>query len=172
MPIALGAILLNPSTGAGSPTLRHLNVAARILGADDVSIANLFPIHTRSLDEIRVVGSTWESWLPARSELRRVISTADQILVGWGAGGLTGTSAQHLRRQIAWVYEALLERGCPVVSVGPDTRHPSRWHQYVSDRWGRTAGGTFEERLTQVLKPFDGIARGAPHGQSSEWHTP
>lgn len=35
--------------------------------------------------------------------------------------------------------------------VGGEPRHPSRWHQFVSDKHGRTTGGTFEERLVQVL---------------------
>jgi hypothetical protein len=35
--------------------------------------------------------------------------------------------------------------------LGGEPRHPSRWHQYVSDKYGRTSGGTFEERIKQVL---------------------
>jgi hypothetical protein len=36
--------------------------------------------------------------------------------------------------------------------VGGEPRHPSRWHQFVSDKYSRTTGGSFEERLDQVLE--------------------
>jgi hypothetical protein len=36
-------------------------------------------------------------------------------------------------------------------TVGGESRHPSRWHQYVSDKHARAGSGEFAERLKSVL---------------------
>jgi len=152
---SLGAILLNPPNGSGDATRRHLAAATRILGHDAFEIANLFPLATLSSGEVNELGSDWQTWVPAQAALRKTVGSSDEILLAWGIGEFNGATRQNFRRQKAWLLEELrcanVER---IWLVDNETRHPSRWHQFVSDRHGRTIGGTFEQRIGQVLRPM------------------
>lgn len=93
-----------------------------------------------------------EGWDVARRELVGALVGADALLAAWGVTGLTGDTGRWMRGQVEWLIERALESGLSQLwMVGGEPRHPSRWHQYVSDKHGRTAGGTFEERIAQVL---------------------
>lgn len=148
----LGALLLNPPTTDGRRTRRHLEVAASLLGCDFVEIANLFAISTKDVTAMNLVGRDVAGWLAARPELCGLIARADVLVAGWGVRGLSGLAAQHQRAQLRLITgHARLHGRTHVWTVGGQPRHPSRWHQFVSDRHGRTLGGSFSERLTCVL---------------------
>lgn len=151
----LVAILLNPPSGTGRSTTRHLAVAAHILGNMELAVVNLFATATKSIVEVNDVGRAPEGWLAARPGIRSAIGAADEVLVGWGIGGIHGAARQCMRRQIDWLINALPERLDAVWTIGGEPRHPSRWHQYVSDKHGRTEGGSFEQRLRAVLARRD-----------------
>lgn len=147
----LGAVLLNPPTGDGRPTLRHLAVAAELLGCESFQIANLSSLVTPSVTELNLGGRDWAGWQAARSGLSALVET-DEILVAWGVSGLSGAAALHRAAQTDWLLTSLQAAGRSTIwTVGGEPRHPSRWHQYVSDRHGRASGATFGARLRTVL---------------------
>jgi hypothetical protein len=148
----LGAVLLNPPTGSGRATHRHLEVAAELLGCDSVQIANLNDAATPSVVELNRTGREWTGWAAARRSLTALVADSDEILVGWGVSGLSGLAARHRTAQTTWLFDRLHAAGrCEIWTVGGEPRHPSRWHQYVSDRHGRASGDTFSDRLQTVL---------------------
>ena len=152
-PLVLGAILINPPLGNGGATHRHLNALREVLSCDLVQIANLLSVPTASTDEIREAGIGAGSWHRARPRVSELIQSADHIVLGWGLGGITGVARQHFHAQVRWVEGELTRRGegVPVWTVGDGPRHPSRWHQYVSDKHGRAVAGDLQERLRHVL---------------------
>src|SRR5580698_10304129 len=99
----LGALLLNPPVVGGVRTIRHLRVAADLLGCDRVEIANLFSIATRDVAGINEVGRSGDGWAAARPHLDRVIAASDQLLAGWGVSGLGGLAAQNQRIQLEYI---------------------------------------------------------------------
>ena len=148
----LSAILMNPPVGRGAASLRHLDVARRLLRCDELQISNLFSLSTASVTDITEAGQDLNDWTAAREPISRATGLADEIVLAWGLGGFNGIARQHFRTQVEWVVDDLARRGVDHVwTVGDRPRHPSRWHQFVSDRHGRTGGGTFEDRLRQVL---------------------
>lgn len=153
----LGAILLNPPLTTGAATMRHLRVAAEVLGCDDVQVANLFAIPTVSVTEINEAGRNAEGWEAARVQLARVIETSAELVAGWGVSGLHGPAAAHRQGQLAWLVDQLAARGQPlsIWTLNGEPRHPSRWHQYVSDRHGRASGPTLHDRLGSVLQQVE-----------------
>lgn len=152
-PAILGAILINPPLGNGRATHRHLNALREVLGCDLVQIANILSVPTSSTDDIRKAGVDVGLWHQTRPEVSKLIQSADHIVLGWGLGGITGAARQHFDAQVRWVEHELTRRreGVPVWTVGDRPRHPSRWHQYVSDRHGHAVVGDFQERLRHVL---------------------
>lgn len=152
-PAVLGAILINPPLGSGGATLRHLEALREVLECDLVQIANLLSVPTVSTDDIREAGVRLGSWRRARPQVRNLLQSADHIVLGWGLGGISGIARQHFNAQVRWVEQELARRGegVPVWTIGDGPRHPSRWHQYVSDRHGRTAQGSLQDRLRSVL---------------------
>ena len=97
--------------------------------------------------------ATVDGWLSARRELSSALGRATGVLGGWGVAGLTGDALQDQNEQVAWLRLEAIQAGVSTIwMVGGEPRHPSRWHQFVSDKYGRTKGGSFEERLDQVLK--------------------
>ena len=151
----LGALLLNPPLdGRGASTLRAIDVARRILNCDAVRVANLFSIPTKSVVEINLLGVDASGWRSAQADIRSLIAGSDALLAAWGVSGLHGRALAHRKAQVAWATE-LMDAECHtgVWTIRGQARHPSRWHQYVSDRRGRVAPGSFHERLSQVLHP-------------------
>ncbi|MFI8697002.1 DUF1643 domain-containing protein [Dietzia maris] len=149
----LTAVLLNPpSTSSGNRTRRAVQTAKRILGFADLRIVNLYSAPTRSITELN--SSSCESeWLSARPAIAQALSESDAFLAAWGLGGFSGETRVCFDRQIEWVADTAAESGHGHFwMVGDQARHPSRWHQFVSDRHQRTPGGSPEERLRYVLK--------------------
>ena len=148
----LGALLLNPPLLGGARTVGQLHVVAELLKCDNVEIANLFAIGTRDITAINEVGQTITGWAAARSRLCEVIAASDQLLAGWGVSGLAGAAAQNQRAQLDYVRNCAEDIGKDYIwTLNGEPRHPSRWHQYVSDRHGRAVGATSGERIAMVL---------------------
>lgn len=148
----LVAILLNPPlSSSGNRSLNAVNRVRQLLGYESVEVANLYTEATPSIVELGL-GEALEGWLNARPKLKAALQSADGLLGAWGVAGLAGTAQQERKRQVEWLRDEALQMGFNSIwMVGGEPRHPSRWHQYVSDKYGRTAGGTFEERLHQVV---------------------
>jgi hypothetical protein len=113
-------------------------------------MTNLCAVSTRSVVEINALDR--EAWDRARADLQFAIAGASAVLAGWGISGLGGEARGWMRAQVEWLTECAEVSGIDAFwMVGGRPRHPSRWHQYVSDKYGRTTGGRFEQRIAQVL---------------------
>lgn len=145
------ALLLNPpGSSSGQRTLGAVGRATTILGYDSYVVANLCNAATPTVVEL--THEPEDAWLGARADLRQKISAADALIAAWGLGGLTGPARHHSRAQVRWLIEQAVAAGhTEMWTVAGKPRHPSRWHQYVSDKHGRTSGGPFERRLEEVL---------------------
>lgn len=134
--------------------MRHLHVAADVLDCDGVQIANLFAIPTRSVTEINEAGRSATGWEAARPALEQALNTSAELVAGWGVSGLHGLAAAHFQAQTSWLHNWFCDGSRPpwIWTLNGEARHPSRWHQYVSDRHGRASGATFRERLASVLE--------------------
>lgn len=149
----LGAILLNPPVTSGARTLQHLQAAARSLDCDSVEIANLFAVPTRDVTAINAVGQSSTGWDLAQDRLREIITASDHLIAAWGVSGLSGHTARQQRKQLEFVFCAARDVGQEHIwTLNGEPRHPSRWHQYVSDRHARASGASLTERLAMVLK--------------------
>ena len=147
----LTAILLNPpACTTGTRSRSAVRRAATVLGYDEVRIANLCAAATPTVVELNKLDP--ESWKLARPTLQEALECADAMLAGWGVAGVTGKARHLLLAQVDWLYAQATSAGIRSIwMVGGKPRHPSRWHQYVSDKYGRTNGGTPDQRLRQVL---------------------
>lgn len=147
------AVLLNPpEITPGTRTRNAVALAAKVLGYESVTIANLSQVATPSVIELNEM-SCELSWLDARPPIVSALHQADGVLAAWGIAGMSGAGRRVRQAQADWLASEALAVGISSVwTVGGEPRHPSRWHQYVSDRHGRTTGGTFEQRLAQVLE--------------------
>jgi hypothetical protein len=123
------------------------------LGCEAVQIVNLCVVDTSTVVELNELEQTG-GWTEARKDLAQGIRGTVGLLAGWGVSGTTGSARRAREEQVVWLYQEAASAGIEHVwMVGGEPRHPSRWHQYVSDKYGRTSGGTFEQRLGQVLTP-------------------
>ncbi|MCC2309168.1 DUF1643 domain-containing protein [Cellulomonas chengniuliangii] len=129
-----------------------MELVAELLGCDVVMIANLCDAASQDLRGMRAVAAEAAPWMRARSSLQEALAASTMVLAGWGVAKPSGLAAQHQRQQLAWLSTAIEGAGHSTAwCVGGQPRHPSRWHQYVSDRHGRTHGGSSAERLREVL---------------------
>jgi len=145
------AVLLNPpSLTSGTRSRNAVAHAATVLGCENVQLVNLCSASTPTVVELNDLrGDGWEE---ARESLEVALLHADVLLAGWGVAGMSGYSKRSLTSQVDWLLRRAQNRGFDSVwMVGGEPRHPSRWHQYVADRHQRTSGGTFEDRIRQVL---------------------
>lgn len=147
----LAAVLLNPpATSTGVRSRTAVLRAAKVLGYEQAVMTNLCAASTPSVVEVNVLGR--EAWSSARADLSAALTDVGAVLACWGVAGLRGDARQWMHEQVEWLTEQARESGLSTFwTVGGEPRHPSRWHQYVSDKYGRTTGGTFEERIAQVL---------------------
>lgn len=144
-------ILMNPPLTGGAQTMRALH-ALEEAQDDTISLSNLLALPTRSFTEISAAASNPGPWMQARGELRAAIRNADQLHAGWGVGGINGLARQHLRGQLEFVSrEAQTAGHSHIWTLLGDPRHPSRWHQFLSDRHGRVEPGSLVDRLRQAL---------------------
>lgn len=151
--LTLLAVLANPTLTPRSRTERQVEVAAQLLGFEVVELGNVFNIPSPSSRDISHLGAAETGWVSARENLEDALRRADGVLVAFGSINASGTARVHLAAQLDWLSSRL--QASPALDtwqVG-SARHPSRWHQYVSDVHGRTAGGSFPQRLAQVLHP-------------------
>ena len=151
-PRTLLAVLASPPTTAGTRTLNQVRVAAGILDCQHLRVVNLFPVPTRDVPAISALGTQPEVWLAGRAEVAAAFRDADAVVAGWGVTAPVGPARGFMREQVAWFAGAAEDAGIPEVwTVGGQPRHPSRWHRYVADRYGRVTPGSPTERLAQVL---------------------
>lgn len=145
------AVLLNPpGSTTGTRTRNAVRIASEVLGFGSVEIANLTSVATRTVLELNRLDSS--GWQDARAQLTAGLSRADALLGGWGTTGLSGAARDARTAQVEWFAGEARATGIDEIwTVGDRPRHPSRWHQYVSDKYGRTTGGSFPARLGQVL---------------------
>jgi len=146
------AILANPSTRPNTRTEQRVGLAASILGYGRFEVANLFQPASSSSRDIQHLGAESQGWLSARGAIEQALPRADTVLLACGILRLSGDPRAHLAEQRDWLREQLAAESHHEVWQVGDARHPSRWHQYLSDAHGRTNGGTFAERLHEALK--------------------
>ena len=174
-PRVLCAVLASPPTTSGVRTRGALQAAAALLKCDVVEIVNLLPLATRDVTDMATVGAALGPWEAGRPELLRGLRAGDAVLAAWGVSSLAKPALHHQRAQVAWLVSSAERLGCPQVwTVGPQPRHPSRWHQYVSDRHGRTSPGlTTAERFSEVLlqRPWSALLPTAL-GEDARWSLP
>ena len=148
----LAAVLASPPTTTGTRTRNKTEAALQVTGNDRLVIANLFQPPAANLPSLTQEGRDPDGWLAARPALERALDDADELLIGWGLDRLTGPARHHRAAQIQWVLETADQHGYTHAwTVGGEPRHPSRWHQYVADKYDRAGQGTFVERLGRVL---------------------
>lgn len=161
----LVVVLMNPpSESSGSRTRNAVAVAGALLGHTHVRIVNLCRLPTKSVVEL--AASSLSDWNRARPDIVEAFGQPNAVLTAWGVSPLRGAAQRHFESQVRWLCRVGLETGLDRVwTVGGRPRHPSRWHQFVADKHGRTEGGNFPERLNQVLEqiPLHGLEpRGLP----------
>lgn len=149
----LGVILASPPVTSGVRTINMALRAAAALGFDGIEIANLFPKATRDTGEISLLGSEENYWLDARPALESLFQRSEGLLAAWGVGSCSGSARRWWADQLEWTATTAAIFGhTQAWTLGPDPRHPSRWHQYVSDKYGRAGDGTTEARITRALQ--------------------
>jgi hypothetical protein len=127
------AVLANPpSATLGERTRSRVAMAARIIGCDDVVVANLFSYPSRDVTELSVIGVDDAGWTKARCDLARKINQADEVLLGWGCSEPVGLARMRHRAQVTWLLEALSTRSVRIWTVSNAPRHPSRWQRHTA----------------------------------------
>lgn len=149
----MAVILASPPTTSGVRTLGMAQHAVQLLGGKHLLVANLFDFPAPDLPALSARGSDPAGWLAARPKLVGALQEADLLLAAWGLHSLYGPARLRRAEQLSWLQGEARARGhVSAWCVGGQPRHPSRWHQYVSDRHGRTDGGSPSDRLKQVLR--------------------
>lgn len=145
-------VLASPPLTSGARTRSQVQHAGRLLRCSEVRIGNLYAGAATDLPALSELASGVDGWLEARPPLLEGLRGVDAILVGWGLYELKGAARLHRREQIAWFCQAAAAAGhTSAWTVGGLPRHPSRWHQYTSDRHQRTSASSQQERLREVL---------------------
>jgi hypothetical protein len=148
--------LASPPVTSGQRTLAMLGHALFATGCTELEVVNLCAKRAPDLPALTALARGRSSWTGARHDLKDGLRAADEVLLAWGLDPLAGTARQHRSNQIRWVAREAASVGLirPWV-LGGEPRHPSRWHQYVSDKYGRTIGGNTRQRLQYLLAPVD-----------------
>jgi hypothetical protein len=127
----LVAVLANPPLTDGKRTLRRVDLAAELLGFDDVAIANLFSVPSRATGAIAELGATEGGWLAARGSLDACLRVGKGVLLAYGATSPTGEARLQFRQQVAWLHSRIGTMALPTWQVGDGPRHPSRWQRWT-----------------------------------------
>ncbi|GAB3795063.1 hypothetical protein GCM10028798_03160 [Humibacter antri] len=155
------AVLLNPpSSTTGVRTRNAVNLAGEVLGFHRTEIVNLTTVATPTVLELNQLSA--DVWLNARPDISEGLARASALLGGWGTAGLSGVARAARASQVEWLIHAAREVGIEEIwTVGGRPRHPSRWHQYVAEKHGRTSEGSFSQKLSQVMTrlPLDSATR-------------
>jgi hypothetical protein len=150
--VRLLVLLASPPMTSGQRTLSRLAALSKAIPGCSVSAVNLCAMPAADLPSLSVVAAHPAPWLEARERISTALGDCDELMAAWGLCSLTGSARHHRTAQLNWLLDATTDMGLrEALTVGGMPRHPSRWHQFVSDVHGRTSGGTFEERLRQVL---------------------
>ena len=168
--VTVAAVLATPPTTSGARTTAQAQQAVELLGGSRLLVANLFDFPVADLPALSVCGAAAAGWLEARPKVVDALHEADVLLAAWGLHPLHGPARSLRQQQLSWLQEEAQVRGhFSAWCVAGQPRHPSRWHQYVSDRHGRTAGGSSLERLRQVLveSPLHLLVRAGSHVRAS-----
>lgn len=149
----LCALLACPPTTSGTRTRTALAVASRCLKLPTLSIGNLLSVPAHDTSAMSMVGTEADVWEASRPGLEDAVKNADVLIAAWGVQPLSGPARQHQRAQIAWLMQTARAAGhTDAWTMGGQPRHPSRWHQFTSDRYGRTAPGlSRDERVRGLL---------------------
>ena len=149
------AICLNPpSQSSGVRTERAVAAAATAFGCNVGLIANLCMTPTATVVDLNRQPAVEADWTDHRENLAKRLESASVLVGAWGVTGLTGDVRQMRDRQVVWLLAKSAEVGHEYIRhVGGEARHPSRWHQYVSDKHERTTGGSFDRRLAEIMRP-------------------
>lgn len=163
-------VLMNPpSESSGRRTRNAVFVAGALLGYKNVKIVNLCRLPTKSVVEL--ANSSLSDWHRARPSVREALGNGSAVLTAWGVSPLRGAAQRHFLSQVDWLCLEAQKTGMDRIwTVGGSPRHPSRWHQFVADKHGRTDGGTFAQRLNQVLEEVSihSLKLGGPGGYPRE----
>lgn len=155
-------LMLNPSLDEeGSTSYAVLAMVSERKGWDSVEVANLFPVPTRNSKVLAASSLTREHILSARPRIETAIAHSTDVLFAWGVSPLPGIAGQLHREQVEWVISRTIRYGHEDVwMMGGQTRHPSRWRQYVGPQRALIHGASTAERLERALvrRPVDDIA--------------
>lgn len=157
------AVLSNPPTTPGERTLGRIRLARDILGFDDVAVANLFPLPSRTTRDIAELGQMAAPWIAARTAVEEQLCAAGGVLLAYGLERPRGVAGVWHREQLTWLDAALGARALPLFWVGGAPRHPSRWQRCTSRRQPTIP---FRDALALELTPVAG-SRGPSAKDSS-----
>lgn len=122
------------------------------MSCERLAIANLLNTPSKDAPELNRRVLRESEVIESRLQLSIALSQADEVLLGWGMGGMTGPVRLALRLQVQWLNEMLRAEGFEGVwTIAGRPRHPSRWRQYVGPEKRRVEGDCFEDRLRNVL---------------------
>jgi hypothetical protein len=145
------AVLASPPTTSGTRTLNMLKQGMLALGASRLLVANLC---VRAAADLPALTNATDpsDWAAAQPDLCEGLGKADALLGAWGLFPLSGEARQYRAQQLHWLRLMAEAQGhTRAWALGAEPRHPSRWHQYVSDRHARSSGGPTLTRLAELL---------------------
>ncbi|AOY74333.1 hypothetical protein ARZXY2_4834 (plasmid) [Arthrobacter sp. ZXY-2] len=131
-PTGFTAILFNPPLSTGSRTIARVALAAKLLGHEEATIANLFPLATKSVLEVNAIGKDFDLWHSVRADISERLAVSRDILLAYGCQEPVGEVRAHFRAQIAWLRQEICISDSNVWSVSDQPRHPSRWQRHTS----------------------------------------
>lgn len=128
------ALMLNSSFDEkASTSYPVLQAVAERKGWGSVEVANLFPVRRRNSKALAVTSVKRADVLDARRNIEAVLARATEVLLAWGVSRLPGEHARLHREQVEWVVSrAGFHEHESAWMMGGETRHPSRWGQYVA----------------------------------------
>ncbi|MHC8609774.1 hypothetical protein ACW4FP_19210 (plasmid) [Paenarthrobacter ureafaciens] len=94
-----------------------MTLAAKLLGHEEATIANLFPLATKSVLEVNAIGKDFDLWLSARAEISERLAVSRDVLLAYGCQEPVGEVRAHFRAQIAWLRQELCISDSKVWSV-------------------------------------------------------
>lgn len=145
------AILFNPPVSTGARTIARVALAAKLLGHEEATIANLFPLATKSVLEVNAIGKDFDLWLSARAEISERLAVSGDILLAYGCQEPVGEVRAHFRAQLAWLRQEIRASEGSVWSVSHQPRHPSRWQRHTArDYPGLPFNAALELSLRQL----------------------
>lgn len=150
---AILVIGLNPSCpdDPDQPTFRPARQVGQVLGARWVGMINL--LARRAPDLSQVAGDDLVG--QSREVLEAMLNQVDFTIAAWGLAPASDTHSETtavVEVERLWTLETLRRAGVPVLGIHGQSRHPSRWLQWVRSRvTDRAREG---EHLAAALAPL------------------